>query len=63
MPWAMSSDIDRTGGLTMACLATLIADGQVLTVSGKVPSTQALKALGVNGTQLVTPSQGPRLTF
>ena len=61
MSGAMSFDVGRTGGLSMACLVTLMADDRVPTVSGEVPPTQAPKALDIVGTKLVAPSQGPRL--
>ena len=43
----------------MAYLATFTTYDRVLTISGKMPSTQASKTLGVDGTRLVAPSRGP----
>ena len=63
MSWAMSYGIDRTRGLTMACSATLMIYDRVPTISGEEPSTQASKTLDVDGTRLVAPSRGPRLTL
>ena len=59
MSLAMSYIISRTRGLMMAYLATFMTYDRVPTISIKMPSTQASKTLGVDGTRLVAPSRGP----